>query len=127
MKILVICTTVYDLPPKGYSGLEWLVSEWAKYFRDAGHQVSVVCPGESNLGEGIEIISTGLREPEGAAYLKYKNKLESGELSLDDSLQYFQRGMELINFCSTKLEGAEKKLKIIMEGEKGDFRLEDSE
>ena len=55
------------------------------------------------------------------------SKLESGELSLDDSLQYFQRGMELINFCSTKLEGAEKKLKIIMEGEKGDFRLEDSE
>ena len=55
------------------------------------------------------------------------SKLESGELSLDDSLQYFQRGMELINFCSAKLEGAEKKLKIIMEGEKGDFRLEDSE
>jgi len=64
---------------QGYGGLEQLVALWSQAFRDAGHQVSVVCPGGSDLGEGIEIISTGLREPEEAAYLKYKNRLESGE------------------------------------------------
>jgi exodeoxyribonuclease VII small subunit len=53
-------------------------------------------------------------------------KLESGEISLDESLQMFQRGMELINFCSGKLEAVEAKLKVIFEGE-GGFKLEDGE
>lgn len=79
MKILIIGTTVYPLPPAGYSGLEMLVYQWACEFQKAGHQVSVVAPGDSQLPEGIELISVGLRENEEAAYLKYKNRLESGE------------------------------------------------
>ncbi|KKN87076.1 hypothetical protein LCGC14_0263460 [marine sediment metagenome] len=79
MKILMISTTMYNLPPPGYSGLEMLVYQWACEFQKAGHQVTVVAPGDSQLPEGIELISVGLREPEEAAYLKYKNRLESGE------------------------------------------------
>jgi len=70
---------MYNLPPPGYSGLEMLVYQWACEFQKAGHQVAVVAPGDSQLPEGIELISVGLREPEEAAYLKYKNRLESGE------------------------------------------------
>lgn len=79
MKILIISTTMYNLPPPGYSGLEFLCYQWACEFQKAGHQVAVVAPGDSKLPEGIELISIGLREPEEAAYLKYKNRLESGE------------------------------------------------
>lgn len=79
MKILIIGSTVYSLPPAGYSGLEMLVYQWACEFQKAGHQVSIVAPGDSQLPEGIELITVGLREPEEAAYLKYKNRLESGE------------------------------------------------
>jgi len=79
MKILIICTSFYNLPPPGYSGLEMLVYQWACEFAKAGHQVAVVCPGDSQLPEGVELITVGLREPEDAAYLKYKNRLESGE------------------------------------------------
>lgn len=81
MKLLIIGTTVYNLPPPGYSGLEMLVFQWACEFAKAGHEVTVVAPGDSKFPEelNIQIISVGLREPEEAAYLKYKNRLESGE------------------------------------------------
>jgi len=94
MRILMISTTVYELHTGGlggYGGLEQLVALWSQCFRDMGHQVSVVCPGGSDLGEGIEIISTGLREPEDGAYLKYKNRLESGEFDavMDNTWLWF--------------------------------------
>jgi len=54
-------------------------------------------------------------------------KLESGELSLDESLKMFQRGIQLVDFCSKKLESAEKKLKILLEGSGGEFTLKDME
>jgi len=81
VKILIIGTSIYNLPPPGYSGLEMLCYQWACEFAKAGHQVSVVCPGDSQFPpeHKIEVISIGFREPEEAAYLKYKNRLESGE------------------------------------------------
>ena len=55
------------------------------------------------------------------------SKLESGELPLDETLQMFQRGMELINFCSNKLDVVDEKLKTLMEGADGKFSLKDAE
>lgn len=82
MKILLISTPVFVLTTEGlsgYGGLEWLVAKWAIELKKLGCEVSVVCPEGSNLGEGIEIIPIGLRESEETAYLKYKDKLTSGE------------------------------------------------
>ena len=81
MRICIISTSMYSLPPPGYSGLEMLVYQWACEFAKAGHEVTVVAPGDSKFPEelNIQLISVGLREPEEAAYLKYKNRLESGE------------------------------------------------
>ena len=81
MKLLIIGTTIYNLPPPGYSGLEMLVYQWAWEFAKEGHKVTVVAPGDSKFPEelNIQLISVGLKEPEEAAYLKYKNNLESGE------------------------------------------------
>lgn len=81
MKILIISTSIYSLPPPGYSGLEMLVYQWACEFQKAGHQVAVVAPGDSKFPPelNIELISVGLREDEGAAYLRYKSRLESRE------------------------------------------------
>ncbi len=93
MKLLILSTTVYNLPPPGYSGLEMLCYQWACEFAKAGHQVSVVAPGDSKFPEelNIQLISVGLREPEEAAYLKYKNRLESGEFDavMDNSWLWF--------------------------------------
>jgi len=44
--------------------------------------------------------------------------LESGDLSLEDSLKVFEEGMKLVNFCSKKLEEAEQKISLLVkEGE----------
>jgi exodeoxyribonuclease VII small subunit len=54
-------------------------------------------------------------------------KLESGELPLDDSLELFSRGMKLIDFCSQKLTEAESKLKVLLKGADGSFTTRDFE
>jgi exodeoxyribonuclease VII small subunit len=54
-------------------------------------------------------------------------KLESGELPLDDSLELFSRGRKLIDFCSQKLTEAESKLKVLLKGADGSFTTRDFE
>lgn len=38
------------------------------------------------------------------------DKLESGETSLEDSFRLYKKGMELLKFCSDKLDTVEKKM-----------------
>ncbi|MDD5204432.1 MAG: exodeoxyribonuclease VII small subunit [Desulfobacterales bacterium] len=40
--------------------------------------------------------------------------LESGDLSLDESLKVFEEGMQLVQFCTKKLDEAERKVSILM-------------
>ncbi len=44
---------------------------------------------------------------------KLVHDLESGELPLQDSLQKFERGVELYKNCRGTLDQAEKKIKIL--------------
>ena len=50
---------------------------------------------------------------------KIVEKLESGGLSLEQSLKEFEEGMKLSRFCSEKLDETEKKISIIMEKSAG--------
>ena len=43
-------------------------------------------------------------------------RMESGELSLEQSLATHQRGLELARFCQQKLEAAQQQVKVL-EGE----------
>ena len=49
--------------------------------------------------------------------------LERGNLSLEESLTYFQEGTRLIKECTEQLEGAEAKIQKLVSTEEG-FRLE---
>jgi exodeoxyribonuclease VII small subunit len=49
--------------------------------------------------------------------------LERGNLSLEESLNYFEEGMRLIKECTQKLEGAEAKIQKLVSTEEG-FKLE---
>lgn len=45
-------------------------------------------------------------------------KLEEGELALDESLKLFEEGIEISRFCTKKLSEAEKKVeKLVKVGE----------
>ena len=45
------------------------------------------------------------------------SKMEDGELSLDDSLKAFERGIELTRSCQSSLEKAELRIKMLTEND----------
>ena len=47
--------------------------------------------------------------------------LESGEMSLEGSLETFEEGMKLVNFCSKKLEEAEQKVTMLVKESEGKY------
>lgn len=53
--------------------------------------------------------------------------LENGETPLDETLQKFEEGMKLVQFCHGKLNEAEKKLKLLVKDKNGDFALRNEE
>jgi len=50
--------------------------------------------------------------------------LETGEQSLEQSLERFERGVSLSRFCQQSLSDAEQKIKILMSDDEGDDALE---
>lgn len=48
-------------------------------------------------------------------------KMESGQLPLEESLSAYQRGTELLKFCEGVLKDAEQKIKVLDAGELKDF------
>ena len=46
--------------------------------------------------------------------------LEEGDLSLERSLELFERGVQLSRFCHARLEDAERRVEIL--NERGDLR-----
>lgn len=42
-------------------------------------------------------------------------KMEQGELSLEDSLQHFEKGVQLSRACQQALKDAEQKVEILMQ------------
>jgi len=50
-------------------------------------------------------------------------KLESGEQSLEESLQHFERGIGLARHCQLSLKTAEQKVQVLMQQSDGDAKL----
>ena len=49
---------------------------------------------------------------------KITELLENGNVSLDDSIKYYEQGILLKNFCEKKLKDAEMKIKNVLEKSK---------
>ncbi|MFA6308500.1 MAG: exodeoxyribonuclease VII small subunit [Clostridia bacterium] len=52
---------------------------------------------------------------------KIVQNLENGDLTLDESIAAFQKGIELSRYCSKELNSAEKKISVLLEDEKGNI------
>ncbi len=52
-------------------------------------------------------------------------ELESGKLTLDESLKKYEEGVKLSNMCSKLLESAQKKIEILSKREPAGFDLEE--
>ena len=49
---------------------------------------------------------------------KITELLENGNVSLDDSIKYYEQGILLKNFCEKKLKDAETKIKNVLDKSK---------
>ena len=47
------------------------------------------------------------------------NRLEQGDLPLEESLQLFEQGVRLSRSCHTKLDEAQKRLEVLLKDEEG--------
>jgi exodeoxyribonuclease VII small subunit len=50
---------------------------------------------------------------------KVVERLERGELSLDESVRLFEEGMKLSDACKVELEAVEGKIQVLVEGKGG--------
>ena len=50
-------------------------------------------------------------------------QLESGDLSLEDSLAAFEKGVGLVKFCNQKLTDVEKKIELLVRDKEGKLQL----
>ena len=53
------------------------------------------------------------------------SRLESGELSLEDSLKVFEEGVRHASICTRKLNEAQKKVELLLKQKDGSFRREE--
>ena len=52
------------------------------------------------------------------------DKLEGGDVSLDEAVGLFESGMKLSKSCQKMLENAEKKVSVLMSDENGELKKE---
>lgn len=52
-------------------------------------------------------------------------RLESGDLTLEDSLKAFEEGVKHAGFCSRKLDEAEKRVELLLKQKDGSFVREE--
>ncbi len=50
--------------------------------------------------------------------------MEAGKLTLDESLSTFEEGIKLVKLCNEKLDSAEQRVKILLDGGNGEKREE---
>jgi len=49
------------------------------------------------------------------------NRLEGGDLPLEESLELFEKGVKISRFCQTRLGEAERKVEILLKNEQGEL------
>ena len=73
-------------------------------------------PDTASVARAPKDFESALKEQEALVY-----DMENGDLSLEDSLAAYKRGMELSGFCQKKLEDAEMQIKVLENGVLKDY------
>ena len=55
------------------------------------------------------------------------DKMESGKSTLEQNLEWFEEGMDLINTCQTHLVDADKRVQKLITTSKGEDKIKDIE
>ena len=54
---------------------------------------------------------------------KVVERLESGELSLEESLTAFEEGVKLVKYCNQRLTEVERKIELLVKDKQGKLQL----
>ena len=54
-------------------------------------------------------------------------KLENGSISLDDSIQLYEEGIKLVDFCNQSIEKAEQKIALVSKDAEGNYTVTEKE
>ena len=55
------------------------------------------------------------------------DRLERGDLTLDESVKLFEDGMKLSNACKAELDKAEGRIQLLVQGKKGSMQMAEME
>jgi exodeoxyribonuclease VII small subunit len=95
----------------------WFTSRALTLFRQAGN----VTPPVENNRDIEPLAKRNNKIPDFEAALAeleaLVEKMEQGDLSLDESLQQFERGVQLTRSCQQALKDAEQKVQVLLEKE----------
>jgi exodeoxyribonuclease VII small subunit len=58
---------------------------------------------------------------------KLVSELERGDVSLENSLKNYERGVKLANFCQKEIENVKQKVEMLVKKSDGSLALEDFE
>ena len=72
----------------------------------------------ANKNQATKAFEVALEELEAVV-----EQLESGELSLEDSLAAFEKGVGLVKYCNQKLTEVEKKIEVLLKDKEGKLQL----
>jgi len=91
----------------------------------------VVDQGAGVLTVIVEVVGEELQVPADEIELKFEEalhkleavvqRLESGELPLEESLRLFEEGVHLTKVCTRRLEEAERRITILLKNERGEI------
>lgn len=77
------------------------------------------------MHKGIEMVAkSGKTQSFEAALAELEQvvaDMESGKLTLEDSLAAYKRGAELLSFCRSRLDDAQQQVRVLEEGVLKDF------
>lgn len=87
--------------------------------------------GDETKGTPVEEGPTGSGEPgEGDGGMPFEEafsrlehivqRLEGGQASLEESLQLFEEGVKLARLCRNRLDRAERRIRVLVDGEEGE-------
>lgn len=82
------------------------------------HSVDIGCRHKGGIAMAEIKFEEALKKLE-----KINEDLEKGDLCLDEALKKYQEGIELCRLCSQRLEGAKKKIDVLVKNKNGGFEL----
>jgi len=110
LKVLLISTAIFPVPPVRYGGIEGLLLDYVEELANLGVEVVVAAPKGSRLPKNVKLIETvdlavhrGFTEPETVAYYNYAHRLKDFDVIHDFSHSHYapirDPSLKCINMC----------------------------